>query len=266
MSGRRIALVGTAPSSIHAPFGDESWEIWGTGYRGDHVTRATRWFELHRLDGDQDPQGWRDLYKEWCKETELWMIWPEPELGPKVIAFPWQRLKDRFGTFFFTSSFSWMMALAIDEAPAEIGLWGVDMEYGTEYREQRAGLQHFIGIAKESGIAVTRLLSGGVTYEPIPYPFWMDDPLLQKANHRRETVAEQKRQREFIVAQSVGRLSQIAATVAVLRETQADHPAIAKLDREAEGLRAALPKMQTDAAWSQGVIDDLDWLRDFLKP
>ena len=89
------------------------------------------------------------------------------------------------------------MALAIAElrpkdgppVEGEIGIWGVEMEHGTEYREQRVGFRHFIDLAKEIGIPVTRLVSGGLAYEPVPSPFWQDDPLLSKlAKRTQETT------------------------------------------------------------------------------
>ena len=140
---RKIALIGTAPSGKDGPYNDISYEIWGVASRLSYVTRADRWFELHRLAGEPPAfqEGWRKDIKKFSGDIELVMLYPEPDLGPRVTAYPYQRIVDRFGTYFMTSSFAWMMALAIDEmrpsggkpVDGEIGIWGVDMEYGTEY-------------------------------------------------------------------------------------------------------------------------------------
>lgn len=280
---RRIALVGTAQSSAHAPFRDESWEIWGVGYRGDHVTRATRWYELHRLEGGADGPEWPDLVRAWAKDCELWMMWPQP-LGETVHQYPHERMAARFGTFFMTSSFAWMMAQAIDElrpvggepVPGEIGLWGVDMEYGTEYREQRAGLRHFISLAKALGIPVRMVLSSGLAYEPVPYPFRDDDPLLAKLRYRKATLAKEKQVRQTALDGATGRLDRIAAAKDELRRGIQSAPEkavkdwaaerIASLDREADSYAKAIPKLQFDANWCAGALDELDWFQDYLQP
>ena len=141
---RRIALVGTTNSGAQAPFDDQSFDIWGVSARAVYVTRADRWFELHRLDGEPKEwaDNWRKTVKKFSHDVELMMFYPEPDLGPKVVTYPAERITARFGTYFMTSTFSWMMALAIDEMcpvskkwkPGEIALYGVEMEYGTEYR------------------------------------------------------------------------------------------------------------------------------------
>ena len=85
-------MLGTAHSAIDAPFDDESWEIWGVSAKGEHVTRADRWFELHRLSGE--PKEWRDLWREMLKgftqDMDLYMLYPESDLGPSVIPDPYE--------------------------------------------------------------------------------------------------------------------------------------------------------------------------------
>ena len=194
-------MVGTASSGAKAPFGDPSWEIWGVSSRHKHVTRANRWFELHRLDGEDQnwARQWRAALKGFTGDIpELLMLYPEPDLAPKVTQYPYQRIIDRFGSFFNTSSFSWMMGLALDEmvpqgtvakpGECEIAVYGVDMEYGTEYRHQRVGLRHYIDVARVLGVSVTRLANSGLAYEPVPYPMWQDDPLLCKLELRNKAV------------------------------------------------------------------------------
>ncbi len=185
---KKIALVGTCPSGKEAPFDDESWEIWGVGSRADYVTRATRWFEIHAIDNEEpDFQvNWRAYLKRWFKDgkTEIWMIYPEYDLG-NVVQYPAKEISIKYGTYFLTSTFAWMMALALDEGVDEIALYGIDMEYGEEYREQRNGLRHFIELAKQLNVNVTRLFTSGIAYEPVPYPMFCNDPLIQKLKWRK---------------------------------------------------------------------------------
>jgi hypothetical protein len=203
---RKIAMLGTHPSGAKAPLEDLSWEIWGVAARGNYVHRADRWFEIHRLEGYEPSWGaaWRDEIRTTLKGVPIWMIWPEPDLGD-VRQYPVQRMIDRFGTFFMTSSFSWMMALAIDElAPkgtfaepgSTIGIWGMEAEYGTEYRHQRSGIRHFMRLADVLGIEIVRMADGGLIMEPIPYPMLTDDPLLAKIEQRKTEVVKQISQHE----------------------------------------------------------------------
>jgi len=270
---RRIALVGTAPSAVHAPFDDRSWEIWGVGMRADYVTRADRWFELHRLDGEPPhwAAGWRSAVKLWSGDLncEVWMFYPEP-LGSKIVTFPHERISKRFGTFFLTSTFAWQMALAIDEKVDEIGLWGVDMEYGTEYRSQRAGLRHFMDLARFAGIAVTRLASGGVAYEPIPYPLTQDDPLLSKLAMRdkitRDEIAGCEKKRSLtrnMIAQNKAVVAEIGL---FQQEGYRSKERLVALEKESVALMADLDKEDRDIAVAQGANEEQRWLKDYLVP
>lgn len=139
-------MVGTTNTGEAAPYNDLSWEIWGVSCRRPYVTRATRWFELHRLDGEPEQwaNAWRDEIRKFSTDVELWMMYPE-NLGPNVIQYPYESIVARFGTYFMTSTFSWMMAKAIDELrpmkdgkidfseQGHISIFGVEMEYGSEY-------------------------------------------------------------------------------------------------------------------------------------
>ena len=266
---RKIALVGTAPSQAHAPIDDKDWDIWGVGVRRDCITRCTRWFEIHRLDALWDGPEWRPLLRKWAKDCELVMFWPEP-LGPNVMQYPVEEIKTRFGTYFMTSSFAWMLALAVHEHTngkpvAEIGIWGVDMEFGTEYREQRAGIRHFLALAREVGIKTTLLLNGGLVYEPVPYPFWQDDPLTQKLDLRRNAATEKIAQAQRVLDATASRLGQINA---IFTEAKAvlDSETLKKLEREAAGLSKEEPGHRHAVAYHEGALEEINWQLDFLKP
>ncbi len=113
---RKIALVGTSPTGESAPFHDKSWEIWGVSQRMSYVTRANRWFELHRLDGEPPhfQKEWRKSMKDFLnnktvKPIDLYMIYPEKGLTENIIQYPVDAMIARFGTYFITSSFAWMI-------------------------------------------------------------------------------------------------------------------------------------------------------------
>lgn len=199
---RHICMVGTAASRSSAPVNDSSVEIWGVSDRGK-LPRADRWFELHPIDftfdKEGDADGWRRCLSGFTKDVpELWMMWPEPDLHERVVTYPLEKIKARFGTDHMASTFSWMMAIAIDEmAPIDvdgtrhfaepgsrISIYGVDMEFGTEYEEQRRGFKAMMSIAEQLGIRVHNVLGGGLLYDPVPYPMWQIDPLICKWDRR----------------------------------------------------------------------------------
>jgi hypothetical protein len=73
---------------------------------------------------------------------------------PNAITFPKDELVAEFGKDFFTSSFAWMMALAMKQGATEIALFGIDMASRDEYILQRPGFFFFKHIAKTRGIKV----------------------------------------------------------------------------------------------------------------
>lgn len=277
---RRIALVGTANSGADAPFEDISYEIWGVGCRAPYVTRATRWFELHRLEGE--PRKWTDEWREHVKvfshDCELLMLYPEFDLGPKVTAYPAARITERFGTYFMTSSFSWMIALAIDEmCPqggewgfGEIALFGIDMEHGTEYREQRTGLRHFIDLARVMGITITRLANGGLSYEPVPYPLWQDDPLISKLKQRTDLNSQKLANMDVGIKNIQAMMIQNNAASAEIDLSQKEGYSVedrrAELDKELEELSRTSSATSKDILKREGALEEQFWLKDYLAP
>jgi len=156
MSGRKIAIVGKAPASRGlAPYKDESWEIWTLAdlVPCEQAPRWDRHFEIH-------PWDWftrrGDAYWPWLtsiREKPISAFWPHPEL-PSVEVIDWRALTEKYGRY-FNNTVSWMIAFAIEQAPEEIGVWGVDMAQDSEYSHQRPSCEHFIGWARGAGIKVT---------------------------------------------------------------------------------------------------------------
>lgn len=279
MSFRRIALVGTASSGSAAPFNDKSYEIWGVSARASYVTRADRWFELHRLEGE--PKAWADSWRNTIRSfshdiPEVLMMYPEYDLAPKVTPYPYDRIVARFGTYFMTSTFSWMMALAIDElrpvggaaVDGEIAIFGVDMEYGTEYRQQRNGFRHFIDLAHVLGISVSRMATGGLAFEPVPYPMWQDDPLLCKLEYRNKEAREKLAQIEKAQRTTC---TLIAQNRAILDEIERFGDGYdkdkrrASVEKELAGLMRLSSDASRDIVYHQAVSDEQAWFRDYLS-
>lgn len=164
---RKIALIGTAPSSINlAPYEDESWEIWACSPGTMEVPRVTQLFEMHRYvpGGVSFPLEYVDYLKHFT--GDIWMTEVVKDI-PTSQKLPWEELVEKYGPYFFTSSLSWMMALAIEMNPKEIGLWGVDMASTEEYTDQKLGCQYFATLAIAQGIKVSTPLESDL-FRPNP--------------------------------------------------------------------------------------------------
>ncbi len=152
----KVALVGSAPSSnLLAPFADPSWKIWACSPNNMRVLpRVDCWFELHGDLGWPEYADWSVPYCKWLNEAEFPVYAHDQEFIKRAIAFPKDAMLARFGCFFFTSTFAWMIAFAISEGAREIGLFGIDMSTDDEYAKQRQGFQHFLGEAQREGIKI----------------------------------------------------------------------------------------------------------------
>jgi hypothetical protein len=273
---RRIALVGTAESGAQAPYDDKDWEIWGVAQRSAYATRATRWFELHRLDGEplDWANHWRKTIKTFSHDVDLYMLYPEPNLGPSVHAYPYDRIVDRFGTYFMTSSFAWMMALAIDELrplkgkaiKGELGIWGVDMEYGTEYAQQRTGFRHFIDLARFAKIPVSRFANTGLSFEPVPYPLWQDDPLLNKMDQRQKASQDRLKAFNESIRHTRTMIAQNRAVISALGKYADAADEIARLEKELAGLMKTSSSLSKDIVHWTAVEEEQGYWRDYVSP
>lgn len=288
---RKIAMVGTHPSGQGAPFDDPSWEIWGVSARAHYFTRATRWYEIHRLDGTFKKPGeadhWRKELTRQCAHqvmgddnsapVPLKMFYPEEGLGD-LSPYPVQEITDRFGTFFMTSTFSWMLAEAINEiAPrgkfAEpgtvIGVWGIEMEYGTEYTHQRAGFRHFAKLAYHLGIDVQLRIAGGLIYEPVPYPFWQDAPHIAKLEERLAEASRNALMKEDAVRQARENLAKNIGALEALRgigQTGEVVDAIKKLEGAYDNMNALLVQVSREEIYWKAIESEQKFWMDYYRP
>lgn len=275
---RKIALVGTAASALQAPYDDESWEIWGVSARGHYVTRADRWFEMHRLDGEPKEwrAKWREMLKGFVKDLDLYMLYPECDLGPSVKEYPSGYITDRFGTYFLTSTFAWMAALAIaelrpldgEEVEGKIGVWGVDMEYATEYAQQRAGFRHFLDMARAMSIGISRVASGGLSFEPVPYPMWQDDPMVCKMKIRAAESKAKLEEFNTIINRTRTMIAQNRAIKQALGMYGGkDAPEeIERIDKEYQDLLQTSGEVSKDLVHWQATYEEQAWTLDYITP
>jgi hypothetical protein len=145
--------------------GMSNWEMWCLAW--DPTPVVDRLFEIH--------DNWRDFHGRnsedagahyrWLmgQKVPVYMNDVEADI-PTSVRYPIEDVaaivgKTRNGDAYLESSIAFMMALAIVEGWKEpenmrIGIWGVDLDVGTEYSYQRPNMEYLIGLARGRGIKV----------------------------------------------------------------------------------------------------------------
>lgn len=158
---KRVAIVGGGISRRLAPFSNPSWEIWGFSSRAWRYPRITRWFEIHSMIDLRQQLSWRKpgrrSFRNYMRfmarlPCPVYMQEVHPDI-PTSVPFPVEAVLERFGPC-FTSTVSYLVALAIMEGFDEIGLWGIEAK-GQEYAYQRPALRYLLAEAKRCGMRIT---------------------------------------------------------------------------------------------------------------
>jgi hypothetical protein len=160
---KTVALVGMSPTSCGlAPYKENNVEIWGLNeaHLYGFMPRWDRWFQMHKedyllknetLDGRSGHLPWLQTNHEKPIYTLFKYDWI-----PSSVEFPLVDVsKELLGTFYrgntrvkyFTSSFAYMLALAIYEGFERIELYGFDMDLLSQYWLQRACAEFWMGVA-----------------------------------------------------------------------------------------------------------------------
>lgn len=206
---RKICILGSAESTKDlAPFDDPSWEIWGLAWRFFDHPRMDACFEVH--DEYQWPRYVKpEIYGSWLKdpktdegkEVPVYLLPSVQQRYKKCKAYPVDKAAELMGRNYFTSSFSYMLALAILEGATEIAIYGVDLVVGEEYEYQRPAAEFLLGMAQAKGIKLTipstsSLLKSSFVYGVDELP--EENPVIlrykEKAADYREKIADLKAQ------------------------------------------------------------------------
>jgi hypothetical protein len=168
---KTVALVGMASTSCSlAPFDDPEVEIWGLNeaHAFPWMQRATRWFQIHnssswkRYIAKRDVRGHFDWLKKNPWNIPIYMQYPN-EIIPGSVGYPLHQVVDMaFPLFrrgdtkvkYFTSSFAYMMGIAMLEGFQRIEIYGFDMADDIEYVKQKACAEWWIGFAMGRGVEV----------------------------------------------------------------------------------------------------------------
>jgi hypothetical protein len=213
----KVALIGTAPSSrMLAPFNDPSWKIWACSPGNmNSLPRVDVWFELHSNLLWPEHESYGRPYIEWLKQQAFPIYMQDQSQVPQAMTFPRDEMVAEFGDEFFTSSFAWMMALAIKAGASEIALYGVDMASRDEYIRQRPGFYYFKREAMRRGVKVSAPHESDIMQSPPLYAFVDSTPFGRKILARRQEVKGR-------IDSMVGQRDQLNNSITYLQGAQED--------------------------------------------
>lgn len=152
-----LAIIGTAdPTRQMAPYEDKNFEVWGVAVAATYpdVKRMDVQFELHPADYWQ-----RDANVEKrlaATKVPIYMH-EKHENIPTSMRFPIE-LVTQYRKY-FTNSIAYMLALAyhsfkVTGNPKHVALFGIHMQTGEEYAEQRPCCEYWMGRMEGAGMSV----------------------------------------------------------------------------------------------------------------
>jgi len=154
LSRPKVAIMGFTDHRVQAlalPL--DQFEIWGLNelhrYHPNDLGKFSRWFEIHdRATLAPDPEHLKTLAS---LQVPVYMHQHWADIPPSL-PFPREIVQNVLSSEYFTSSVAWEIALAIVMGAEEIHVYGVDMASDTEWGEQKACCEFWLGIAQGRGI------------------------------------------------------------------------------------------------------------------
>ena len=168
---KTVAFVGMAATSCSlAPYDDEDVEIWGLNeaHAFSWMKRATRWFQIHnskswkRYIAKREVRGHFNWLKKNPWDIPIYMQY-QTDISPKSVSYPLHEVVGEVFPLFkrgedtvkyFTSTFAYMMGVAILEGFERVEIYGFEMADDVEYVKQKACAEFWIGYAMAKGIEV----------------------------------------------------------------------------------------------------------------
>ena len=160
------------------------------------------------------------------------------------VVYPQEAMFKKHGRMWFSSSISYAIALAIEEGATDIGLWGIDLESGEEYRVQFMGAKHFVHLAVLAGINVHLPKGCGLLRDPNPYPDSWETHLAEVCAFKTLVLNGQRQQNQHQYDVCAANLNGKEGQLDMLKKDLKDLPdapkMIEKLEGEIVGLKASL--------------------------
>ena len=91
---------------------------------------------------------------ERVRETGTKMYCPEAFDGIPCIRYPIEKIIERFKIDYFSSGPAYAIALALYEGVTDLDIYGIAVAITEEYKEQKACLDYWLGVAMAMGVNV----------------------------------------------------------------------------------------------------------------
>lgn len=185
----KVCIYGAGMGRECAPLDDPEWVVWGLNLvlpldRSGKV-RADAWFDIHqRMAQTHDDM-------RWISSCPVPIYVPDDlvDANPNCIRFPYEQIVSMFGPAYFTCTFAYQIALAIAEGFSEIGLFGVELRFGSE-RERTvewACTSFWMGMAVARGVTITVPSGSWLASHPAAYGLQYEKEI-SEVNRYLETV------------------------------------------------------------------------------
>jgi len=150
----RLAIVGYATSSRdQAPFDNDEWDIAGLNQIYRFLPREDIHFDIHVNWESENVEG--TDHRGWLTQCGIPVVMSHPDYSiPTAVRYPLDACM-QYGSDYFTSTISFMVAWGIHQGYKEIALYGIDLIVGTEYEVQKCCAEFWLGIAHGRGIKIT---------------------------------------------------------------------------------------------------------------
>jgi len=177
-----VALVGfkidTMLQHTTAPKGAEVWTL-NHAWKYD-VPHIDRLFEIHAPSDRMTPYATSKKHDIWLSEKHPFPIYTLPDTYPGIpssVAYPFDEISKEFCGHIlvgkqvqevFTSTFDYMIALALFEEFDPIHIYGFSMAGDSEYGYQRDGFAYWAGQADARGVDIVQCKESTL-FNPVVY-------------------------------------------------------------------------------------------------
>ncbi len=200
---RKITLIGTGIGGSRAPLNDADSENWGISGLWNVGVNYKRVYEIHSAKYLTELQIPADK-GEWMKKN-VTHIHPTLKASfPEAQIVDFEKHLKKYGQY-FTSSFSWMLAEAIEEKPDSIDIFGVTLAADGEYSHQKPGASYLIGWARAVGIEVNIDRESELMSAPYIYGYEEVPEYIRTLKDKKKTALEELRKAEAAEIYEKGR-------------------------------------------------------------
>lgn len=169
MNNKTIAIAGFSTTTLPALKESKADEIWTLNHAfvmDWAFPRFDRVFEIHKLSWALRKGEYKlTKYRDWLSKEHPFPIYMQKKYKniPSSVRYPVEEVNDLiFGklirdgkrNLYYTSSFGYMLGLAILEKVKRVEIYGVDMTNDTEYNYQKPAGEFMIGVALGHGLEV----------------------------------------------------------------------------------------------------------------